>query len=258
MSGKRRHPAAFELVRRFKEAGISENETGISGSILAGLENEESDIDFLVYGKTWFTARDKLAKMKKETKNKMKKETKNKMKNEIKTETHYFENSEKTEYEISELDEAMWKTVYKKRKSPFSFDIFFAHEIRKGNRGMITGSSGEKFYFDLLFARSKDQIQEPIRRGKDTEKTIIEATVTNDDFAFDSPAVYLIDHDEIAEIYSYTHTYAGQALKGEKVRARGIVEVIGNKKRLVIGTTREAEDEWMISLSLLEELKFNR
>ncbi|WNY28114.1 hypothetical protein MmiEs2_02960 [Methanimicrococcus stummii] len=233
LSGKRENPAALELIRRFKEAGISENSMGISGSILPGLENDESDIDFLVYGEDWQKAKEILAAMKKE------------------------DSEEKigsdTPYRISELDENMWRTVYQKRKSPFSFDVFMAHEIRKGNRGMFVVDSGKNVYFDLLFARSQNQIKAPIQRGIDTEKIVIEATVTNDDFAFDSPAIYLIDHAEIDEIYSYTHTYAGQARKGEKIRARGIVEVIGDKKRLVIGTTREAEDEWMISLSLLDE-----
>ncbi|MBZ3936051.1 DNA polymerase subunit beta [Methanimicrococcus blatticola] len=233
LSGKRKNSAAFELIHRFMEAGISADAMGITGSILAGLENDESDIDFLVYGTDWIIAKDVLTELKKE-------------------------DADKTDfrYQISDLDNEMWHTVYKKRKSPLSFNDFFNHEIRKGNRGMFVGAGadGKNVYFDLLFARSKDQLQSttPIQRGTDTEKIIIEAVVTNADFAFDSPAIYLINHDEIDEIYSYTHTYAGQALAGEKIRARGIVEVIGNKKRLVIGTSREAEDEWMISLSLLE------
>ncbi|MDL2261098.1 DNA polymerase subunit beta [Methanimicrococcus sp. OttesenSCG-928-J09] len=234
ISGKRDFPSALSLIRRFENAGIPIESMGISGSLLPGLENEESDIDFMVYGNDWQKAKEALAAMKKE------------------------DSGKTAEFKISELDDEMWQTVYKKRKSPFSFEDFLAHEIRKGNRGMLIGANNDKnVYFDLLFARSENQIKfhEPIRRGKDTEKTEIEAVVTNADFAFDSPAIYLIDHPAFDEIYSYTHTYAGQAEAGEKIRARGMVEVIGDKKRLVIGTTREAPDEWIISLTLLEKQK---
>ncbi len=227
LENERENPAASALIQRFTEAGIPAGSMGITGSLLAGLENEESDIDFLVYGADWLKAKDALAAMKEEDAGK----------------TGF-------KFQIAELDNDMWHTVYQKRKSPLSFEDFFAHEIRKGNRGMLSIPSGRNIYFDLLFVRSGEQIGNPIQRGTDTEKTVIEATVANDDFAFDSPAIYLIDHHDIDEIYSYTHTYAGQALKGEKVRARGIVEVIGDKKRLVIGTSREAEDEWLVSLSL--------
>lgn len=230
IEGRKFHPAAFELIRRFKEGGIPVSSMGITGSILADIEGEESDIDFLVYGKDWLTAKEALEKMKADDCGKVK------------------------PFRISELSADMWKTVYDKRKSPLSFEDFVAHEIRKGNRGMLLGDSSGGFekgvYFDLLFVRSKDQLPDPIQRGTDMEKMTIDAFITNDDFAFDSPAIYFIDHDEIDEIYSYTHTYAGQARAGEMVRARGVIEVIGDKKRLVIGTSREAEDEWMISLPL--------
>jgi len=230
-SEKRNYPAAGELIQRLEHFGVPVSAMGISGSLLPELDNEDSDIDFVVFGKHWFTAKDAVAEMKK--------------KDELGTDF---------DYKISELDDAMWRTVYKKRKSPLSFEDFCKHEIRKGNRGMlIPAAGGRNIYFDLLFARSKDQIQTPIPRGYDTAKIEIEAVVTESSFAFDNPAIYLIDHDEIDEIYSYTHTYAGQAFAGETVRARGMVEVIGDKKRLVIGTTREAADEWIISLTLLEK-----
>lgn len=226
--GKRTHPEAAELIRRMKHAGIPAAAIGVSGSLLPGLENEESDMDFVVYGKMWRAAREKLREMKNEP------------------------DPSGSRYAVAELDEPMWQKVYAKRKSPLPFELFRAHELRKGNRGMMIRDDGKKTYFDLLYARSEVP-GVPVSRGRDTEKTVIEAVVIEDDFSFDSPAVYLIDHAEIDEIYSYTHTYAGQALKGEKIRARGRIEEIGNRKRLVIGTTREAPDEWMISLSLTEE-----
>jgi hypothetical protein len=81
----------------------------------------------------------------------------------------------------------------------------------------------------------------------------IEAEVTNADFAFDSPAYYKIRHSEIDHVISYTHTYSGQALPTEIIEASGIVEEVGNMKRLVVGTSREPKGEWIKSLTWLEK-----
>ena len=189
---------------------------GVTGSLLAGLEIESSDIDFIVYGNSWFTARDIIRREKKK-------------KNPIK-----------------EISDDMWIDIYKKRKPDISFDEFLAHEIRKGNRGMVDDT-----YFDLLYVRDWGDIT-PFIRGTDLGVMTIEATVTNADFSFDSPAIYKIDHPEIDYVLSYTHTYAGQALVGERVEAQGMLEIIGNIKRLVVGTKREPKGEWIRSLTLLE------
>ena len=189
---------------------------GVTGSLLPGLEIESSDIDFIVYGSPWFTARD-IIKREKETKN-----------------------------PISEISDDMWHDIYKKRKPDISFDEFLLHEARKGNRGMVGGT-----YFDLLYVRDWRDITSCLR-GTDIGYKTIQATVTNADYSFDSPAIYKIDHPEISYVLSYTHTYAGQALPGERIEARGMVETLGNIKRLVVGTTREPKGEWIKSLTLLE------
>lgn len=188
---------------------------GVTGSLLAGLQNESSDIDFIVYGRSWWKARDIIEKAKKEGS------------------------------AITEISDEMWREIYKKRRPEISYDEFLVHEIRKGNRGMVEGT-----YFDLLYVRDWEDIT-PLSRGTDIGYETIEATVTNADFSFDSPAIYEIDHPEIKFVLSYTHTYAGQALAGEKIQARGMVELAGNIKRLVVGTTREPKGEWIRSLALL-------
>jgi predicted nucleotidyltransferase len=198
------------------QKGVSLSKMGVTGSLLAGLQNESSDIDFIVYGSSWFTARDIITQAKKD----------------------------KTA--ITEISDEMWKDIYKKRKPEISFDEFLIHELRKGNRGMVDGT-----YFDLLYVRDWEDIESCIR-GIDVEAKTIEATVTNADFSFDSPAIYKIDHPEISYVLSYTHTYAGQALVGERIEARGMVEMVGDMKRLVVGTTREPKGEWIRSLTLLE------
>ncbi|CAG0979035.1 MAG: hypothetical protein MPEBLZ_00487 [Candidatus Methanoperedens nitroreducens] len=189
---------------------------GVTGSLLPGLEIGSSDIDFIVYGSSWFTARD-IIRREKQKKN-----------------------------PITEISDDMWQDIYKKRRPDISFDEFLLHEIRKGNRGMVGGT-----YFDLLYVRDWKDI-EPCLRGTDAGNKTIEATVTNADFAFDSPAIYKIDHPEISYVLSYTHTYAGQALVGERIEARGMVEIVGNVKRLIVGTTREPKGEWIRSLTLLD------
>lgn len=189
---------------------------GVTGSLLPGLEIGSSDIDFIVYGSPWFTARD------------------------------IIQQEKKKKNPITEISDQMWQDIYKKRRPDISFDEFWLHEIRKGNRGMVGGT-----YFDLLYVRDWKDIT-PCLRGTDIGNKTIEATITNADFAFDSPAIYKIDHTEISYVLSYTHTYAGQALPGERIEARGMVEIVGNMKRLVVGTTREPKGEWIRSLTLLE------
>lgn len=209
------------IVSTLKKAGVPEGKMGVTGSFLPGLQNEGSDVDFVVYGANWFVARDAIRDAKQEG------------------------------GPIEDIDEEMWKKIYRKRIPEISFDEFVLHEKRKGNRGMVEGT-----YFDLLFVRDWEQIKEPIRRGEDIGKMKIEAKVTNADLAFDSPSVYRIEHDEIDHVLSYTHTYAGQALAGETIEASGTVEQVGDLKRLVVGTSREPKGEWIRSLTLLEKEGF--
>ena len=205
------------VVKMFDEAGIPRHKMGVTGSLLPGLQNEGSDIDFVVYGNNWFTARDAIAKAKSD------------------------------EGIIEDIDEEMWRKIYTKRIPEISFEEFIAHEKRKGNRGMVDGT-----YFDLLFVKDWEQITEPTSRGEDIGTAIIEAKVTNADLAFDNPSVYKIEHEEIDHVLSYTHTYAGQALAGEIIEASGVVEKVGDIKRLVVGTSREPKGEWIRSLTFLK------
>ncbi|HPE63883.1 MAG TPA: DNA polymerase subunit beta [Methanothrix sp.] len=206
-----------KIVSALKEGGISQESMGITGSILVGLDGPGSDIDFLVYGRDWWRARDVIASAKNEG------------------------------GPIRELDEATWDKIYKKRVPEISRDEFVLHERRKGNRGLVDGT-----YFDLLFTRDWDQIRPPFPPGKKAGRRKIDAIVLDAEFAFDNPAVFEIDHPEIPEILCYTHTYAGQALPGERIEACGVVEETEVGPRLVVGTSREAKGEWIRSLTLLE------
>jgi predicted nucleotidyltransferase len=189
---------------------------GCTGSLLCGLENEDSDIDLVVYGKHWFTAQCTLR-------------------------------DATGAGTIEGLTPKMWRRVYEKRKPEIPFDTFVLHEERKWNRGQVEGT-----YFDLLFTRSYDELDRiTVGRGAVLGKTTIGARVTDASFAFDSPAVYEIEHEEFSRVLSFTHTYCGQALAGETIEACGVAEQHGNERWLVVGTTREARGEYIISRTLL-------
>ena len=208
-------PRVMKIARILQEGGVPWHEMGITGSMLLGLHSSSSDIDFVVYGPMWWKARAIVMLA-------------------------------KSRGLIEDLDEFTWKKIYSKRKPEISFEEFMLHEKRKGNRGMIEGT-----YFDLLFTRDWSQIS-PQPVGRSIGSSLIEAKVLDAEFAFDSPAIFHLDHPEVKEIFCFTHTYAGQALPGERIEAKGVLEETAGGLRLVVGTTREARGEWIRSLTLLE------
>jgi predicted nucleotidyltransferase len=151
---------------------------------------------------------------------------------------------------IPAMSEEMWRKVYEKRAPEISFDAFVLHEQRKWNRGEFEGT-----YFDLLYTRDYGNLDAvPPGAGTVLGRATIEAMVIDASLSFDNPAVYTVDHDEISRVLSFTHTYSGQALAGEIIEARGVVEVHGDERWLIVGTTREAKSEYILSLTLLESL----
>jgi len=211
------------LVNLLIKEGIKEECMGITGSRLVGLQNDDSDMDFVVYGNEWYNAREKIIKLKKDGK-------------------------------IDEIDEDTWRFIYDKRRPEISFEEFIVHEKRKENRGLISDR-----YFDLLYVRGWNDIKYmtlPIQKRKICREKI-ESIVTGDRYAFDSPAIYELDKKDengVDMVVSFTHTYVGQCFKGEKIEASGVLEYWDDKKVLVVGTTREARGEYIKSLSLLEKV----
>ena len=191
---------------------------GCTGSRVCNLESSASDIDLVVYGQAFFTARDLLERA-------------------------------IAEGEVTDLSPEMWKAVYAKRDPEIPFEVFLIHEKRKWNRGEIQGT-----YFDLLYTRSYDNLDaSPSLRGERVGRMTLEARVTDASLSFDNPASYLVDHAEVDRIISFTHTYSGQALPGETVEACGVLEKHGDELWLVVGTTRTARGEYIISKTLIEE-----
>ena len=209
------HPRVRKLVDLFR---LPTGTVGCTGSLLCGLENKGSDIDMVVYGKHWFTAQKLVEQGIRDGK-------------------------------IEGLSPVMWRKVYEKRKPEIPYDQFVLHELRKWNRGQIEGT-----YFDILYTRSYDEIKNvPSGKGVVLGKMTIEAMVKDASLAFDNPAIYEVDHESVSRILSFTHTYSGQALAGETIRACGVLERHGSEQWLIIGTTREARGEYIVSKTLLGE-----
>ena len=209
------HPRVKKLLALFS---LPAGTVGCTGSLLCGLENEGSDIDMVVYGKHWFTAQRLVEQGIRDKK-------------------------------IEGLSPDMWRRVYEKRKPEISYDQFVVHEHRKWNRGQIEGT-----YFDILYTRSYDEIgNAPSGKGEVIGKLTIEARVKDASLAFDNPAIYEVEHESVSRVLSFTHTYSGQALAGETIEARGVLEQHGDERWLIVGTTREARGEYIISKTLLEQ-----
>ena len=206
------------VARLFSHFDLPPMSYGCTGSLLAGLENSASDIDMVVYGSAWFLAREQLMAAVKAGK-------------------------------IPAMSEEMWQKVYRKRVPDISFDEFVLHESRKFNRGEFEGT-----YFDLLYSRGYDNLHSvpPITLGEKTGVITIEAKVTDASLAFDSPGIYKVDHEEIDMVLSFTHTYCGQCFTGETLEAKGVVEEHGDQTWLIVGTTREAHGEYIVSRTLLD------
>ncbi len=223
-----------ETVRKVYEF-FSAPVKGVTGSRLIGLNAPTSDVDFVVYGKWFEIARRELK-----------------------------EGIEKGK--LRKLEDDEWKKIYRKRNPPFDFDTFVLHEERKYNRAMVDVCD---IYFDLLYVRDYRELHKyPEFRGKKVGKVVVEGTVTDDSAIFDYPARYPlkdvkikyistsedVGECEVGEVLSFTHTYAGQAFRGERIEAYGVLEVhpesSGVAGKVIVGT-RRVSDEYIISKTLL-------
>ena len=211
----RDHPRVQTLLDLFR---LPKGTVGCTGSLLCGLDNESSDIDMVVYGKHWFVAQQLVEQGIRDGK-------------------------------VEGLSPDMWRRVYDKRRPEIPYDQFVLHEQRKWNRGQIEGT-----YFDILYTRSYDEIlSAPSGKGPVLGTVTIEATVKDASLAFDNPAIYEVEHESVSRILSFTHTYSGQAVAGETIEACGVLEQHGDERWLIIGTTREARGEYIVSKTLLGE-----
>jgi predicted nucleotidyltransferase len=192
--------------------GVNCDFLGLTGSMLINQQCSTSDIDLVVFGRKNFQ----------------------KTRQALKSAIHSGE--------LRDLDLTLMNNNFHRRAGELSFDEFSWHEYRKYNKASIDGTKFDIGMVCLSFEIQQDDEQ----YQKQGMRTII-TKVVNDLHAFDFPAVYLVDNKLTPEVLSFTHTYVGQAKKGELVEVSGAVEcnIATGKCRLIVGSTREAEGEYI-------------
>lgn len=197
------------LLIKLTEDGLPPECLGVTGSLLIGQQTPASDLDVVVYGHPHFLrARETVRRL-------------------------------IASGELEDLNGESWRDTYERRGCALSFEEFLLHERRKGNKGMIEGTK-----FDLAFVEEEPD-REPMRWRK-IGQARIRARVVDDGHAFGYPGRYRLDHPQVREAVSFTHTYVGQAEVGELIEASGMLEESdAGFRRLVVGSSREAPGEYI-------------
>jgi predicted nucleotidyltransferase len=202
---------ALWAAQALADGGAPIDRLGVGGSLLLGAQHAESDIDLVVYGRSAFdTARRALA-------------------------------AALADGRFHELGDDDWRDAWGRRGSPIELEEYRWHERRKHTKAVVQGTR-----LDLSLV--VDHAEEISERGpfRKFGKATITAPVTDATAAFDHPARYRVDHPDVAEVVSFTPTYAGQARAGETIEASGwLEEDATGARRIVVGTSREGRGEWI-------------
>ena len=130
-----------------------------------------------------------------------------------------------------------WREAYDRRSPTLSFDEYLWHERRKGTKALV-----ETTRLDLSLVLPDEAPRMP---AKKIGQVNIQARVTDDTQAFDSPSRWQVDHEIVREVICFSATYTGQAYQDEWLEAAGHLEMIGDSFQLVVGTSREAPEEFI-------------
>ena len=213
---------ALQLAETLKaEEKIPWSSIGISGSIMAGLTTEKSDIDPLVYGvencRKAYAALQKLLK---------------------------DERSGFKPYSRVELGELF---DFRSKDTQMSFEDFVLVESRKAFQGKFMGTD----YF-IRFVKDWREISEQYGDVcfKNSGYAKITARIADGSESLFTPCTYLLADVEVAEgpklepiteIVSFRGRFCEQAANGEAVEAQGKVELVTDRKtgnehyRLILG-----------------------
>jgi predicted nucleotidyltransferase len=196
-------------ARLLGDPASTAHDMGVTGSVLIGAQQASSDIDLVMYDLTQFhRARERLR-------------------------------AACQEGLLQPLDEAAWRETYRRRGCSLTFPQYVWHERRKWNKCLLAGTK-----VDLSCVTVEPTWS--AQRGCKLQRRNLRTTVIDDQDAFAYPARYLVQHSEVDEIVAYNPTYTGQAMTGEKVEAAGWLEQLAdNRCRLLVGTSREAEGEYI-------------
>jgi predicted nucleotidyltransferase len=196
---------AVRVAQALLELGVSTEDFGVTGSMLVNAHRATSDLDFVLYNKRAFRLAQALAR----------------------------------DCSQSAPDLGLWREAYEKRRPSLSFEEFLWHEQRKANKFWLSGSK-----IDLSLSRPQNGWRAPARCRK-LERVVIRAGVTDDQFAFDTPASWSIDCEEAERLLCWTATYTGQTAVGEQVEIAGCLEETETGRQIVVGSSREARGEFI-------------
>ena len=201
----------IHLLQLLIENGISQQCLGLTGSLLLNAQTDKSDIDLLVYGRgVFFQTRKAIADLIKAGK-------------------------------LQPLTYNDWQDAYRRRDCSLDFETWLWHEQRKLNKCTAGDSK-----VDISMILDRNELLEADRCRKKLGRKTLTARVMDDQYAYDFPARYSIDHGSISEVVVYTATYTGQAVKDEMIEASGMLEQAeSGKHSLVVGTSREATGEYL-------------
>jgi len=213
---------ALQLAQTLKaEAGIPWSAIGVSGSIMAGLTTEKSDIDPLVYGvensRKAYTALQKL----------------------LKTEGSGFK-----PYSQAEL-QALFD--FRSKDTQMSFEDFLEVESRKAFQGMFMGTD----YF-IRFVNDWSEVSEQYGDVCYSNSGYVKVTaiVADSSDALFTPCTYKLEDVKvgggpklapITEVVSFRGRFCQQAKVGETVEVQGKVEHVTDNRigethyRIIIG-----------------------
>lgn len=203
-----------QLLELLESENIPLHSIGVTGSLLINAQKDTSDIDLVIYDREDF--HDCRA---------------------------VFEKLIKLG-RLASLDQKDWATAYDRRGCDLTLESYIWHEERKFNKAMINGTK-----VDLSFV---DPNETPdLDRYRKLGSTKLIASVIDDTYSYDSPAIYLLDSNEYDQLLSFTPTYSGQALQNEMVRVTAKIEenLSTGVRRLVVGSDREAKGEMLVSLA---------
>ncbi len=214
---------ALQLATTLKEkSGIPWSAIGVSGSIMAGLTNEKSDIDPLVYGVE--NSRKAYAALKEL----------------LKTEGSGFKPYSKAELQTL-FD-------FRSKDTEMSFEDFETVESSKAFQGMFMGTD----YFIRFvkdWSETTEQYGDVCYKNSGYAKII--ANIADSSDALFTPCTYKLKDvsvvegpklSPIIEISSFRGRFCEQAIEGETIEAQGKVEKVTDKKsgnehyRLIIGS----------------------
>ena len=201
---------AAEFLRSMIAAGLSSDVFGITGSLLVGAHGSDSDVDVIVSSRDQFHRARRLIQR------------------------------ELERGQIKPLSREFWDAAYCRRGCSLSLDEYMWHERRKFNKLSLNGIK-----IDLSLAlRDPPIATNMFRKVKRVDFTTL---VMDDRWAYDHPATWKVDSKIASRVVSWTPTFAGQALQGERIRVRGWLEESQHGSRqVVVGSSREAAGESII------------